>query len=250
MSSSTTRFSYTPSKFVPQLDTLDNLQLLPGIPPNLKKYLDWHWSQAESDKVTDFRTKADDLWAQIGKKRNCPPGVNDDMKILIRDFMAYDHGKTDPHHLLDKIAAFGSADDCRTAGILRGTPMAKQPSHGGETPVEEKILIPVVYLRDNPPNQQLLALRPKDNPKSRALPEGIKFCKVYRAIGPEPPANIIQFIDIGNAKRGLFLSKFNGLNLDPKAKLYAYYIARYETTTGELLEPSAVLEVEIFITSA
>jgi hypothetical protein len=89
--------------FVSQIKVLDNLQLSPGKPPNIKKYQDWFWTQEESTRVTKFRTDADAYYKQIISGRHCPPEVKDLMKILIREFMAYDHGKTDPHSYLIKL---------------------------------------------------------------------------------------------------------------------------------------------------
>ncbi|MEI6853626.1 MAG: hypothetical protein WCL06_12315 [Bacteroidota bacterium] len=245
----TARFSYIPSKFVPQIDTLDNLQLTEGTPPNTKKYQDWHWTQDESEQVTEFRKQTDEFWALIGTKRNCPPGVKDDLNLLIVNFMNFDHGKIEPHHLLNKIADFGSVDDCRTVGIKAGTVLAKAPEQGSDTPVEEKIKTPVMYLRQNLPNQQLFAVRDPDAPDSRALPKGMRCARVFRFIGKDAPTSPTQYVGVGNAKRGLFLSKFDNLNLDSKEKLFSYHYACYETTRGELLLPGVVVVCEIFVPS-
>ena len=87
------------------------------------------------------------------------------------------------------------------------------------------------------------------HPKAARFPKAFVVAGSSAVIGSEPPGLFSQYQGIGNVKRGLFLSSFKDLNLDPSAKHFAYYVACYETTKGELLEPSVMLEVEIFIPS-
>jgi hypothetical protein len=244
---SDSRFSTSTAKFVSQIDVLDDLQNEPGTPPNPKKYLDWHWNSDENLHVTEVRTKADELFNIIKNKRSCPPEVKDEMKVLIRDFMAYDHGKTSPHHLLDKIADFGTLLDCETAGVKRGTPLAKTPSHGGDQ-VKQKMLIPQVSVRSNVNGQHLLDVVNPGTPESHALPEGMKAARVCRYIGTEPPDNIGFYKPVGNAKRGLFLSRFADQEPpEDDKKLYAWYYAYYESTKGEFGDPSSPVKAEIIL---
>jgi len=244
---SDSRFSTSPAKFTIQINVLDKLQNSQGTPPNAKKYMDWNWTAEENAYVSLTMEKANSLFNIIRVKRSCPPETRDEMKVLIKDFMAFDHGRVAPHHLLDKIADFGTLLDCETVGVKRGTPMAKTPSHGGD-PLATKMLVPMVSLRSSGPGQHRLTVVNPDTPESRALPGGIKSARVYRFIGTEPPAKLSQYESIGNAKRGLFLSQF--ADIEPPAenkKLYAWYIARYETTRSVVGDPCSPVKAEILL---
>jgi hypothetical protein len=243
---SNTRLSYVPSKFVARLDVVDELQLSDGTPPNTKKYMDWGWKDTESAHVTLIRKKADEYFELMKDKKNCPTVVRDQMTILIADFMAYDHGKTEPHKLWDKIAAFGSITDCESAGVKRGTPLAKAPTEDDEVPIVEQMLKALIGIRVNAIGMHLLSVVNSASPSSKALPKGIKFAKVFVYIGTEPPANLKQYYVIGNARRGMFLNKLNDIEPVEGKDLYAWYIVRYENTRGELGEPSNRLKAEIF----
>jgi hypothetical protein len=228
------------------MDVVDELQLSAGTPPNAKKYMDWHWTLEESDHVTKVREKADEYFELMKDKKSCPTVVRDQMNILITDFMAFDHGKTDPHNLWNKIADFGSITDCESAGIRRGTPLAKAPTQDDEVPVVEQLLQPLIGIRINAIGKHLLSVVNSASPSSKALPKGIKFAKVFVYIGTEPPANLKQYYVIGIARRGMFLNKLNDIEPVEGKDLYAWYIVRYENTKGELGEPSNRLKAEIY----
>jgi hypothetical protein len=224
-----TRFSYVPGKFVPKLDVLDDLQNAAGTPPNVKKYLDWHWTVDESNRVSQFRIDADAYWAQIITDRHCPPEVKDLLKVQIKDFMAYDHGKTEPHKLLDKIADFGTLLDCELIGIKRGTPLAKLPSKGSKEPVTKR---PVISIRYNIIGEQMLNVTDSDAPESKAKPKGIKSVRVYYYIGVEPPTSYDQYKHAGNASRGLFLNTITDPLPEGQMRVYIWFISCYESNTG------------------
>lgn len=239
------RVSYTPSKFVQQIIVLDDLQLSAGTPPNASKYLDWNWTTDESAWIAACRNSSDGFWLQMIDKRKCPPEVKDEMNLLIKSFMAYDHGTIDPHNLLDKIGVFGSILDCESANVKRGTPLAKIPSHGGES-LLEAMLKPTISMRKNEIGQQLLTVVNPGTPESKALPQGIKCCRVFRYVGTVAPTKQSQYESIGNAKRGLFLSTFENMEVQT-VKTYAWYIACYEDTRGVLGDACAPLKCEVFL---
>ncbi len=241
-----TRLPYKPADFVARMDVVDDLQLSPGTPPNAKKYLDWGWKDAESQHVTEVRKKADEYFELMKDKKNCPTTVRDQMTILIADFMAYDHGKNEPHNLWNKIADFGSITDCESAGVKRGTPLAKAPTQDDEVPVAEQVYKALIGMRSNVIGSHLLSVVNSDSPSSRALPEGINAAVVFCYIGTEAPTNNEQYKKIGNAKRGLFLNKFTDLQPVEDKKLYAWYYVRYQNSKNDWGVLSNRLKAEIY----
>lgn len=241
---SNSRLSYVPSRFVSQIIVLDDLQLMAGEPADTKKFENWHWTDAESAHVTAVRVKAEEFWNQMIDKKNCPPNTRDEMRILIDDFMAYDHGENEPHKLLNKIADFGSIQDCNTVGVKRGTPLAKSPAVSGGNILASKVR-PTLAVRSNLIGSHLLTVRNPETPDSRALPEGIKCARIYRYIGTVTPTKFSQYESIGNAKSGLFESLLSDVQ-PTEDRLYAFYIGRYEDTRGELWEACEVLKLEIY----
>jgi hypothetical protein len=238
------RLSYVPSRFVSQIIILDDLQLSAGEPPDTKKYENWYWTDAESAHVTAVRTKAEEYWNQMMDKKNCPPTIRDEMRIHIHDFMAYDHGENEPHKLLNKIADFGTIQDCNTVGVKRGTPLAKSPNLSGSEVVVTKVS-PVIDVRINKIGRHLLTVRNPETPDRRALPDGIKFARIFCYIGTAKPAKLNQYEQIGNAKRGLFENLLE--NVEPtEDRLFAFYYGRYETPKGETWPDSDPITVEIY----
>jgi hypothetical protein len=238
------RLSYKPSEFVSEIKVIDDLQLSPGTPPNAKKYLDWYWTTEESQHVTSVRTKAEEFWNKMENRKNCPDEIKDEMKVLIRDFMTYDHGKSEPHKLLNKIADFGSLLDCDTVGVKRGTPLAKSPSKGGASILASKVK-PSIALRSNEIGSHTLTVVNPETPYSKALPPGTRCARVYRFIGTSTPTKLSQYESIGNAKRGLFESNLESVE-PADEKLFAWYIARYEDTKGEVWDACDPLKLEIY----
>ena len=238
------RFSYVPRLFVPKIKILDILQLSAGEPPDTKKWENWHWTSDESAFVTDIRTRTEAFWTQMEDKKNCPPEVKDEMKVAIRDFMVFDHGESQPHNLLNKIADFGTLKDCDTLGIKRGTPLAKKASEDKPSVLDESIA-PVLGLRLNEIGKHTLTVVNPATPYSKALPPGMSAARIFRYIGTVAPTRPSQFESIGNAKRGLFKSNLEGV--EPQSdKLYAWYIARYEDTRGITGDASNQLKLEIY----
>ena len=73
----------------------------------------------------------------------------------------------------------------------------------------------------------------------------MRFAKLFRYVGTEPPKTLDQYILVGNAKYGEFNSSLSEIELSPSTKLYAYYIARYESNKGELGDPCLMISAEI-----
>ena len=102
-------------------------------------------------------------------------------------------------------------------------------------------------MKKNIEGEHQLVVRNSDKAKSKALPKEIKFLKVYRYVGVTAPTSIKQYEFVGNAKRGLIISNFAELGLDPNIKLWAWYIARYESTKGMLGNPSPALKAGVLL---
>jgi hypothetical protein len=241
---SDTRFSSKPAIFVSQIDILDDLQNSPGTPPNSKKYMDWHWTGAENAEVTKMREKADELFEIIKVERSCPMVVKDEMRLLIKEFMVYDHGGSNPHHLLDKIAHFGTLSDWEAANIKRGTPLAKTRPKNSEGMIR-KMKHPILSLRSNTIGKHVIMITNPDTPDSKAPPKGFRSILIFCYIGIEPPAGLSDYQQAGKTYRGLFVKSFARLEPQSNKRLYAWYIARYESTKGILNDPGPPLKVPI-----
>jgi hypothetical protein len=242
---SNTRFSSVPAEFVSQIDVLDNRQNSPGTPPNQKKYQDWHWTDAESAAVTQMREKADELFHKTKDKANCPRSVKVELKLLIKKFLDYDHGKNNPHYLLNKVASFGSVEDWAAARVKRGTSLAKVRRSAKET-IKTQMLIPLLFLRDWDIQEHLLWACNPDNITNKELPQGTRAIMIFCHIGTEPPTKLSDYLHIGKTKRGLLLKTFFDLVPVENQRLFAWYIARYENNLGEYGMPSKPLRAEIF----
>jgi len=227
------------------MDNTDDLQLTNNpTPPPALNYLKWGWTAVESAQWTTYRKQSDKLFQQLSDKKKSTGDIKDQMKLLIKTVKQYDHDKITGHKLLDKVALSGTSSDCETFRVKRGTSLAKSAS---KTSGDTGTLIPVLTLKKNKEGEHQLTVKNPDKPKSAALPHGMKFAKVYRFIGTAAPKSIDDYKFIGNAKRGLIISKFADEGLDPNIKLWAWYISRYESNKGMLGEASAAIKVGVLL---
>jgi hypothetical protein len=246
---SRTRISSKPDRFVAQMKILDKLQTSEGTPPNDKKYQDWSWTDEESAEVTRVKEKACELHTIMSNTRSCPPEIKDEMKLLIKQFLEYDHGKIEPHNLLNKIAMFGKMPDWESTNVKRGTPLAKKPvkRKGG---VLTETVKPTLKVRRIGVAEHLLEVFYADAPESKSPPPGYTRINMFCYVGTEPPANHHQYEYVGRAKRGLFRNSFTGMQPIEDTRIYAWYIARYENGRGVQSSASEVLRMEIFLQTA
>jgi hypothetical protein len=243
---SRTRISSKPNTFVAQLKILDNLQKSAGTPPYAKKYQEWHWTNEESAEVSRVRQKVEEFYHIIQNKRNCPPEIKDEMKILIRSFLAYDHGKTEPHNLLNKIGLFGTITDWDSTNVKRGTPLAKTRLKGiAETPLT--VPPPSLTLGRMGMSFHLIRVNNSAAPESRTTPHGYSSTLIFCYIGTESPVRLNQYEYVGKVNRGLFWKSFAELGYAQDVRIYAWYIARYETSRGKWSVASEPLKVEIIL---
>jgi hypothetical protein len=222
---------------------LDDLQTSPGITPGTFKWQSWHWTQEESEFWTSLRNVVEPLRDPYVQKTTISGAQRDKVKLAIRSAREYSSFDVSGHRLLLKIAGFGDSHAWEIANVKFGTPRAKK-AHGGKSD-STAMKQPSLTIRENILHQQLLIVLDPDAPKSKKLPDGMKFAKIYRYVGKEPPANIHQYEFIGNSYRGRFVSHFSEMGLSGDEKIYAYYIARYESKKGELGMPCAMVSAEI-----
>jgi len=223
---------------------LDDLQLSQGSGGvGTFKWNDWHWTQAESQFWSDLRAVVEPLLEDYSNKRTITSEERDEVKQAIKSARKYVSYDVTGHRLLLKIAAFGDNHDWETANVKLGTPRAKKPGKGKSDSTAMKQ--PQISIKMNIMGEQLLSGVNPDTPHTIKLPAGMKFLKFYRFVGSQPPTSISQYIFVGNAYRGKLSSKFSGLELQGQVKIYAYYIARYESNKGELGEPCAMISAEV-----
>lgn len=243
---SRTRLSSKPSTFVAQLQILDKLQNSEGTPPFAKKYQQWHWTNEESAEVNRVRQKAEEFYRIIEDKVNCPPEVRTEMRILIRNFLAYDHGKTGAHNLLNKVAMFGDITDWESTNVKRGTPLAKTRSKDS-TGTPMTVPPPSLRLGQMGMSFHLIRVSNTDAPESRTTPHGYSKTLMFCHIGTESPVKPSQYEYVGKVNRGLFWKSFAEMGYARDERLYAWYIARYETSRGKWSVASEPLKVEIIL---
>jgi hypothetical protein len=241
---SDTRIPTIAEVFAPYMDNTDNHQLSIDPVSGQAFYKNWGWTSGESSQWTDFRTESDKIFQLYSDKKHSNSENKGEMKILIANVRKYDNDPLTGHRLLDKIALMGTMNDCSLFRVKRSTALAITAS---KTTGETGSLIPVITIRKNDEGEHYLSVRNPEKPKSSGLPDGIKFCKVYRFIGAAAPTSIKQYEFIGNAKRGLIISNFAELGLDPAIKLWAWYIARYESNKGVLGNPSAAIKAGVLL---
>ncbi|MBI3503172.1 MAG: hypothetical protein HY063_15400, partial [Bacteroidetes bacterium] len=110
-----TRIPNKPSEFAAYMVNTDNYQLANN------RYQNWGWTGQESTDWHNFRSQSDTLYAQYADKRHKNTDIKDQLLILIKNVLRYDHDKNTGHHLLDKIALNGTVSDCETFRIKKGT---------------------------------------------------------------------------------------------------------------------------------
>ena len=224
---------------------IDDLQLSGGPLPALFRWQIWKWLQIESDDWTGFRNILEPLLQPYINKKTITSEQRDLVKTTVkaaRDYAGYGpHG----HRLLLKIAAFGDNHDWEVANIKLGTPLAKKPGKAKSDSTALKQ--PSLKIKYNILGEMMLTVLDPDNPTSVGLPAGMKFAKVYLYIGSVAPKNVNDYVFYGNAKRGKLSVKFTNIENSGTIKLYAYFIARYESNKGELGQPCGMVSAEIIL---
>jgi hypothetical protein len=189
--------------------------------------------------------KANEFYRIMESKKLCPPEIKDEMRILIREFLDYDHGKLNPHNLLNKIGMFGTLTDWESTNVRRGTPLAKPRSRIGSGKLTGNCK-PTISLRRIRMREHLIEIINQDAPESRTAPPGYVSTLIFCYIGTESPVNMNQYAYAGKAKRRLFSKSFPDLQPIENTRIYAWYIARYQDSQGGLSHNSEPLKVEIF----
>ncbi|MEI8203130.1 MAG: hypothetical protein WCH34_08980, partial [Bacteroidota bacterium] len=123
------------------------------------------------------------------------------------------------------------------------TPLAKK--RGRKKNYTPEMLQPIIVVKKNMLGEMQVCIINPEAPKSKKLPEGMKFAKVYLFVGEEPPKNINDFRFYGNAKRGLLPVNFADVDFKGNPVLYAFFVGRYESNRGVLGQPGAVASAKI-----
>jgi hypothetical protein len=241
------RLSPKPSVFNDQMIRTDELQLKVMTPPSTLRYTLWHWTAEESAAWSMYREKSESLYGLLCNPDTVGPTIRKKMKELIKEVRTYDNDKANGHHLLDKVALFGTIDDCLTFNVKGRTVLAADPTHHSEEAVTFR---PSVTVLNNEEGMQLLSVINPDTPGSKKLPEGMAFARLYRFIGTEMPQNLKLYDYVGIAKKGEYLSTFGDLHFTDDKRVYAFYFARYESKQGVLGEPSAIVKAEILLVNS
>ncbi len=245
------------SAFAVYMQNTDNLQLSAGIPATTKKWQNWGWTAAQSAQWTSFRTQSDALYPQYADENHNNTSITDQMNILIKSTKKYDNDVLVGFHLLDKVALGGTINDCETFRVKRNSPLAGVSHQGAATARSVGGIAvgtgasagkPVLVIKKYDVGEHRISVTNPETPTSHALPDGIKFAKVYRYIGIAAPTGINQYMFVGNAKRGSVLSSFADADLSAFAanvSVYAWYIARYESNKGILGDACGAIHAQI-----
>ena len=195
------------------------------------KWQDWHWTKEESEywsAISDFLELY--LQSYINKTISSTDRtlVNQNIKAL----REYCGNTVDSHRLLLKIAAFGTKAELIAANVKLGTSLAKDPSQAkSDSPA---LLLPITTVKQNLLGVMELRITNPETPTRVKLPKGMKFAKVYMAIGGTAPKNLSQYALYGNAHRGKIVISFEGMNIPTDTPQFAYFVARYESNKGEI----------------
>jgi hypothetical protein len=253
----TGRIPQKTSDFAIYMQNTDNLQLSAGNPATTKKWQNWGWTAAQSTQWTAFRTQSDLLYPQYADENRNSKGITDQMNVLMKTTKKFDNDALTGFHLLDKVALSGSISDCETFRVKRSTPLANTSHLGSPTTRSIGGIAvgtgaswgkPVLAIKKYDVGEHRLSVTNPDTPTSHALPDGIKFAKVYRYIGTVAPTGINQYMFVGNAKRGSVLSSFADADLSAfpaNTSVFAWYIARYESNKGVLGDACGAIHAQI-----
>jgi hypothetical protein len=240
------RISLVPVKCMNFMIRTDENQKSLLTPPSTQRYTLYGWTLEESLAWTAFREKIEKVYALYSNPDKTGPAVRETLKLLIKKIRAYDNNRKEGHHLLDKVALFGTIDDWVIFNIKRGTTLASGPTHLNN---KSDQIVPNIFLLKNDLGMHVLMVRNPETPASKKLPEGVAFAKIFRCISSETTVSKKEFDFIGNASRGKYLSNLIDIEQDKHTRLFAYYYCRYESKKGLLGLPSAVLRVEILLVS-
>ncbi|HEX7415399.1 MAG TPA: hypothetical protein VF411_15255 [Bacteroidia bacterium] len=246
-----TRISRSPKIFSPYMDRTDTYQLAivpdtrPGAPPGatVARYVLWNWTAAESAVWTGFRTRNDVQYPLYSDKMHSTTAIRRAMKQVITDTHLYDHNSKQPalsHKLLDKIAMFGTVEDCLMFGVKAGTVLSSTANTRSANPAA--ITYSVVVLHNINLAHILQFTRTQAGVKSHARGKGIKEIQVWRFIGTAEPADLTGFKYVGNVVRGKFISNFDAAT--DKKKIAWYYVVA-KNTHEQLSPPSPLAHADV-----
>jgi hypothetical protein len=240
----TSRISKKIAEFVLQMQVTDDLQLSILTPPSTKRFTLWGWSADESAAWTAFRTEAEVLYQIYGDPDKVTSAIRNKLKTLIINVNKYDHDPTLGHKLLDRVALLGTVDDCKSFNIKRSTSLAKVPIHGSGDPLT---LTPRVGLKEVKKGMHVIDVDEPTMPGVKGKPKGVLAILIFCYIGQQAPTSNKQYSLVGAAIRGRFIYKINDVEVQGSVRLYAFYCARYLTTTGILGEFGNEIAADVMV---
>jgi hypothetical protein len=231
-----------PADFATYMQRTDRRQLNIDPATGNPRWKQWTWTAAESEQWTKFRQRCDELYLIYGDKKLRNTLAKDGMHLLIRETRRYDNHPRSGHKLLAKIAANGIIDDWMAFCIKQSTSLAKKPVRKRDSAVTQT---PSISLRKIDSGEHVLSVRNSQTPRSRALPDGIRFTDIYRYVGTTPPKSIKDYELAGVAKRGIFRSRVSAPANDRNKKYYAWYVAVYVSKNGKRGSPCPPLIIPV-----
>jgi len=189
---------------------------------------------AEQAQWQSFLTSWQPLFIRYSdKKGQRTTDVKDQLKLIIKNSIAYDHKQ----HLYDRIAINANAvnADFEIFRIKRGTALADTTVTRSAAPGTKEEVI-VIKKIGHLLHQLLVTAAGK---KGRGKEKGVKDVLIYKAVtGPKDAAPALgQYQYIGDVKRGLYTA----VHADTDEGNKAWYIARVKNTRGEIGAPSAAV---------
>ncbi|HEX7413044.1 MAG TPA: hypothetical protein VF411_03280 [Bacteroidia bacterium] len=226
------------------MDKTDNYQLAlapiqpPAPAPALYNWQRWHWTSQESADYHAFRLAYDANYALHSDKQHVDTEVRDEALVISRNIHSYDNDKDTGHHLLDKVALFGTLTDCETFNVKKGTALA---TSGAATTRTAPAKVETVSVKEN---KHLLTrlLVVIAGQKGKGKPKGIKEIMMFKATtalkATAPALSAYEYV--GDVKRGYINVTHTEADLDK-----AWFVARLKDNKGAIGQPSAAVGVNI-----
>jgi hypothetical protein len=233
-----------PPSFNGYMDITDYLQLKvvpPSLDPNWKRF---GWTLEESQQWTKFRDESNDLFSLYNDPDKVTRVIRRKMNALITTVRRYDNDKIAGHHLLDKVAANGTADDCATFNVSRGTILQDKKEKENVDPKEFK---PTLTITKIDICTHVMSVSCADVPNSKKLSTGMAFALIFRCITSEPLSKTSIWELAGTSKYGKFVSDFSSFVPEDGKTYTAHYYDLYLSDNGDLGNPGITVHTPVIL---